>query len=155
MNEENTWQFLSQLLDDTKPANMDLYLVKQYARLRLCDVSMLKLEYKHVFKTSCPQGFYREDMICVLMDHYIKGDCSNALGTSSQGAITQFTDGTVLKKKYKGQVHVVKCAGGAFLYKDSHFKSLTEVARYITNTNCSGPRFFASNTAINNGGADE
>ncbi len=155
MNEENTWQFLSQLLDDTKPANMDLYLVKQYARLRLCDFSLLKLEYKHVFKTTCPQERYREDIISLLMEHYIKGDLSNALGASSQGATTQFSDGTVLKKTYKGQEHIVKCAGGAFLYKDSHFKSLTEVARYITNTNCSGPRFFASNTTISNGGADE
>lgn len=155
MNEENTWQFLSQLLDDTKPANMDLYLVKQYARLRLCDFSLLKLEYKYVFKTTCPQACYREDVISLLMDHYIKGDRSNVLGASSQGAITQFADGTVLKKQYKGQEHVVKCAGGAFLYKGSRFKSLTEVARYITNTNCSGPRFFTSNTTIDNGGADE
>lgn len=155
MTEEHTWQFLSQLLDDAKQKNMDLYLVKQYARLRLCDVSMLKLEYKHVFKTSCPQGFYREDIIRVLMDHYIKGDRGNALGTSSQGATTQFANGTVLKKRYKGQEHIIKCVGGMFLYQNSRFKSLTEIARYITNTNCSGPRFFASNTVIDDGGADE
>lgn len=69
MNEENTWQFLSQLLDDVKPANMDLYLVKQYAYLRLCYLSLLKLEYKHVFRKTCPQRCGCEDNISLLMDH--------------------------------------------------------------------------------------
>jgi len=74
MKEDQTWHFLSQLLADSQPQSMDLYLVRQYARLRLCDVDLLRAEYKHIFKKSCPHNLYREAIISRLMDHYISGE---------------------------------------------------------------------------------
>ena len=93
MKEEQTWQFLSQLLADSQPQSMDLYLVRQYARLRLCDVDLLRAEYKHVFKKACPYNSYREAIISRLTDHYTKGEPNdNPLAKTSQGSNTNFPE---------------------------------------------------------------
>lgn len=156
VKEEQAWQFLSQLLADSQPQNMDLYLVRQYARLRLCDIDLLRAEYKHVFKKICPQSRYREDIISQLMDHYTKGEQNeNPLAKASQGSNTKFQDGTVITKRYKGEDHIIECVDGMFSYRNMMFKHITAVAQHISQTNCSGVRFFKSKTIITHGGSDE
>lgn len=156
MKEEQTWQFLSQLLADSQPQSMDLYLVRQYARLRLCDVDLLRAEYKHVFKKACPYNSYREAIISRLTDHYTKGEPNdNPLAKTSQGSNTNFPDGTIITKQYKGEDHIIECINGGFSYRNIKFKNITAVARHISQTNCSGVRFFKSKTTITYGGTDE
>lgn len=50
--------------------------------------------------------------------------------------------GTILVREWKGVVHRVLVQKGGFIYQERHFKSLSDVARTITGTNWSGPRFF-------------
>lgn len=131
-------------------------MVRQYARLRLCDVDLLRAEYKHVFKKTCPQNCYREDIISQLMDHYARGQQKiDPLEEDAQGCKREFPDGTIITKKYKGEDRVIECVDGMFSYRNMMFKHITAVAQHISQTNCSAKRFFSSRTTIKYGGTDE
>jgi hypothetical protein len=55
----------------------------------------------------------------------------------------RFKPGTRLLREWQGQTHeVTATAEGAFFYRDTSFRSLSEVARQITGTRWSGPAFF-------------
>lgn len=50
--------------------------------------------------------------------------------------------GTRLVREWRGRSHTVDVLDHGFLYGKRHFSSLSEVARSITGTRWSGPRFF-------------
>lgn len=50
--------------------------------------------------------------------------------------------GIVLTREWKGVVHKVLVQHQGFLYSDKSYSSLSDVARAITGTQWSGPRFF-------------
>jgi Protein of unknown function (DUF2924) len=50
--------------------------------------------------------------------------------------------GVVLTREWKGVVHKVTARAGGFEYGGRTYKSLSDVARTITGTRWSGPRFF-------------
>jgi len=50
--------------------------------------------------------------------------------------------GIVLTREYKGVVHRVMVQTEGYLYDEQTYSSLTDIARTITGTNWSGPRFF-------------
>ena len=50
--------------------------------------------------------------------------------------------GTLLAREYAGTMHRVVIVPGGFLWNDTTYSSLSEVARAITGTNWNGPRFF-------------
>ena len=50
--------------------------------------------------------------------------------------------GTVLVREYQGKRHTVTVVADGFLWGDSTYRSLTTIARAITGTAWSGPRFF-------------
>jgi hypothetical protein len=50
--------------------------------------------------------------------------------------------GTVLVREWRGVEHRVLVLGKGFEYRDRRFHSLSEVARHISGTYVSGPRFF-------------
>lgn len=54
-------------------------------------------------------------------------------------------NGTVLKKKWKGQEIQVEVTDDKYLYENAEYSSLSEIAREITGTRWSGPRFFGLN----------
>jgi hypothetical protein len=45
-------------------------------------------------------------------------------------------------REWKGAVHEVEVVDDGFLYKSKTYKSLSVIARQITGTRWSGPRFF-------------
>src|SRR5262249_19149082 len=51
--------------------------------------------------------------------------------------------GTVLVRDYHGQRHTVTVAGDGFNWQGTTYASLSAIARAITGTTWSGPRFFA------------
>jgi hypothetical protein len=61
-------------------------------------------------------------------------------GGSSQ---RQLKPGTVLVRDYHGQRHTVTVAPGGFNWQGTTYPSLSAIARAITGTAWSGPRFFA------------
>ena len=62
-----------------------------------------------------------------------------------QGSSTrrQFKPGTVLVRDYQGQRHTVTVAPNGFDWQGMTYRSLSAIARAITGTAWSGPRFFA------------
>ena len=64
-------------------------------------------------------------------------------GGSIEGAHTRsFKPGTKLIREWKGKVHEVVIAGGTYIWAGQHYRSLSQIARAITGTRWSGPRFF-------------
>jgi hypothetical protein len=149
MKPQEKWQRWSELLEDASSSDRDLYLTRQYARLRLSDMKILRMEYKDIYKSVCSKYFDREALIKALMDHYVQSLTEKgSLEHSVQGSTIELADGTILEKRYKGKKLIIKCVAGNYLYDGSMFGSLTEVARHITKTQCSGPRFFRTGTII-------
>jgi len=50
--------------------------------------------------------------------------------------------GTKLIREWKGKVHEVVIAGDTYIWAGQHYRSLSQIARAITGTRWSGPRFF-------------
>ena len=55
---------------------------------------------------------------------------------------TKPTVGTRLVREWRGQAHVVDVRGEDILYRGKPYRSLSQVARIITEARWSGPRFF-------------
>jgi hypothetical protein len=50
--------------------------------------------------------------------------------------------GTVLNRRYRGQLHRVHVLANGFCYQDTTYRSLSAVAKAITGSHCSGFLFF-------------
>jgi hypothetical protein len=50
--------------------------------------------------------------------------------------------GASLIRTWRGRTHEVTVVDRGFAYRGDHYRSLTEIARVITGTHWSGPRFF-------------
>ena len=64
---------------------------------------------------------------------------SGSLDVERQAAVKS---GTTLLREWGGQTYRVIAVEDGFLFRDQRFASLSEVAREITGTRWSGPRFF-------------
>lgn len=53
-----------------------------------------------------------------------------------------FSPGVVLTREWKGTIHKVTVMAQGFQYLGKRYKSLSDIARTITGTRWSGPRFF-------------
>ncbi len=51
-------------------------------------------------------------------------------------------DGTVFVREWNGVVHRVEAVDGQYMWSEKLYNSLSEIARMITGTRWSGPRFF-------------
>lgn len=54
----------------------------------------------------------------------------------------RFKLGTRLIREWRGEVHQVELTDRGYLYRDRYYASLSHIARLITGTQWSGPRFF-------------
>ena len=57
-------------------------------------------------------------------------------------AIGPIKPGTWLSRTWHGDVHQVVVLDGSYEYRGTRYRSLSEIARLITGTQWSGPRFF-------------
>ncbi len=138
-----------------------LFLIKQYARLRLSSTGQLRSEYKNCFKKKCPVDLLKDEIIISILT-MIQSKISNsenipddtedmppmeinlqALEMGLQGVATKLVEGTILERIYRGKTHKVKYLKGKYEYGGNSYSSLTEVAQRITGTQCSGPSFFS------------
>ena len=67
----------------------------------------------------------------------------DGLGRHGGAPRRQLKPGTVLVRDYQGQRHTVTVAANGFNWQGTTYASLSAIARAITGTAWSGPRFFA------------
>jgi hypothetical protein len=60
----------------------------------------------------------------------------------TQAAATKVTPGSVLIRKWHGSSHRVTALADGVMLRGTRYRSLSEVARKVTGTRWSGPRFF-------------
>jgi hypothetical protein len=65
--------------------------------------------------------------------------------------VTKASAGTVLIRDWRGQSHHVTVLEHGVLYRKQNYRSLSQVARVITGTRWSGPRFFGLKTRSREG----
>jgi hypothetical protein len=70
-------------------------------------------------------------------------------GSIAMSQPQSFKPGTKLIREWKGKVHEVVIAGDTYIWAGKHYRSLSEIARVITGTRWSGPRFFGLEAAQN------
>lgn len=61
---------------------------------------------------------------------------------STKHKSSEVADGTIFVREWNRDVHRVEALDGKFLWKEQMYDSLSEIARIITGTRWSGPRFF-------------
>lgn len=69
-------------------------------------------------------------------------DTSTASGVLPVRPAAKASTGTVLIRDWRGQSHRVTVLARGVSYRQKNYRSLSEVARIITGTRWSGPRFF-------------
>lgn len=62
--------------------------------------------------------------------------------TTSKSRLPDIADGTIFVREWNGVVHRVEAIDGKYMWSEKLYNSLSEIARMITGTRWSGPRFF-------------
>lgn len=63
-----------------------------------------------------------------------------AIGAAS--TLDRMHVGIMLERSWKGDAHVVTVTNDGFVYRGERYRSLSEIARFITGTRWNGPAFF-------------
>lgn len=63
----------------------------------------------------------------------------------SKALQTRLKPGSRLLREWNGRTHEIEVVPDGFVWKGQRYRSLTAIARAITGTNWSGPRFFGLN----------
>ncbi len=113
----------------------------------------LKARYKEVTKRPPPPRL-SQDLLRRTLAYRVQADRTGGLsrrverllhtaGTPKTGKAKQrLIPGTQLIREWQGQMHVVDILENGYRWHDELFASLSAVAREITGTRWSGPRFF-------------
>jgi hypothetical protein len=78
-----------------------------------------------------------------LLDSLARGDKPGADGPR------RLKPGTVLVREYQGERHTVTIVPGGYVWREAAYASLSTIARAITGTAWSGPRFFGLRAGAN------
>lgn len=113
----------------------------------------LRARYHEVFNHPPPPRL-SQDLLRRALAHRIQADRLGGLprkiekllrtdsSPASSNAHRRLLPGTQLVREWQGQMHVVDIVERGFRWRDERFDSLSAVARKITGTRWSGPRFF-------------
>ena len=120
-------------------------------RLEVMDLAALRAFWVERF--GAPHPRHRSpDLLRRLMAWRIQEAVSGGLDRATRKAVMGtgrlkapgpvLTPGVRLTREWKGRRCDVEVIDGGFLYEDTRYDSLSEVARKITGTRWNGPRFF-------------
>ena len=129
------------------------------SRLMPLTLEELKKAWKQRFSRDAPVVRSR-DFLLRLFAWKIQADALGGLGALAQNRLSNIAAalhadasfepkirrnigaGLILTREWKGTTHTVKATNNGFEHLGRHYKSLSDIARRITGTRWSGPRFF-------------
>jgi hypothetical protein len=148
------------------PTDLD----QEYNRLKRVTVSALRERYAEVFGESPPRTGNRTWLLRRILWRLqvnahgslseraqrqaalLANDADVRLTPPRSAKVTTFLErspdprvpkaGTVLNRRYRGQLHRVQVLANGFAYADSTYRSLSAVAKAITGSHCNGFLFF-------------
>ena len=139
-------------------AKSDLDVTAEIGRLENLGIDELRQEWRHLHQTPPPKRLSRDILlrgITYKLQERVFGGLSKATLRKLQvsGARGQdftakrcprvsFKPGTRLVREWHGQTHTVVILGDGVEWRGQRYRSLSVVAREITGTRWSGPRFF-------------
>jgi Protein of unknown function (DUF2924) len=126
--------------------------------LRDGDLPVLRQRWQELFATA-PSPRISRDVLIRGVAFRLQEEIHGKLGKACRRQLTKlatdlgsgrvltrsqpnFKPGTKLIREWKGKVHEVVIAGDTYIWSGKHYRSLSEIARAITGTRWSGPRFF-------------
>jgi hypothetical protein len=133
-------------------------LKREIERIQSLDIPALRERWTALFGTSPSPRLGRVFMIRAIA-YRMQEKVFGGLKPSTQRVLDRFSEargkktqphaprqragaGTVLIRQWKGVQHRVTVLDSDVLYRNRRYKSLSEVARFITGTHWSGPLFF-------------
>ena len=126
------------------------------AALPQMDISQLRRRFLALYKKDASASFSRK-MLTYAVAYRLQAEAFGGLKTATRkqlhsiaaqkadgkgNASPRLTVGTRLVREWHGVVHEVQIMEDGVLWNGKHHRSLSVVAHAITNTHCSGPRFF-------------
>lgn len=117
--------------------------------------------YKQLFRSPPPPKSRKEFLlgnICWALQvkalgkpfNKLQEQLANQAKNKAISSKTQYMPGTRIIREWKGETHEVIVVESGYRWRNQQFKSLSHIAREITGTRWSGPRFFGlTNRAAN------
>jgi hypothetical protein len=149
-------------------------VINEIEALRDADLNVLRQRWQDLF-TTAPSPRISRDVLIRGVAFRLQEEVYGKLGRAHRRQLTKmaadfgsgtvltpsqpsFKPGTKLIREWKGKVHEVVIAGDTYIWSGKHYRSLSEIARAITGTRWSGPRFFglvATGARDRSGAADD
>jgi hypothetical protein len=134
-------------------------LTVELAELRELDLPTLKHRWRALYRTEAPVRISRAlllQAIAYRVQERVFGglrpstsrlleraaEDSRRGGSSTESPVPKVTPGSVLIREWHGVSHRVTVLADGAMLRGTRYRSLSEVARKITGTRWSGPRFF-------------
>jgi hypothetical protein len=125
----------------------------EIARIRSLALDGLRRHWRVIFGRTPPAALSK-DLLGRMIAYRLQEQAFGGLDRESLGFLNglarhgssprrQLKPGTVLVRDYHGQRHTVTVAAKGFEWQGTTYASLSAIARVITGTAWSGPRFFA------------
>jgi hypothetical protein len=122
-------------------------------RIRSLALDALRRHWRVIFGRTPPAALSKDllgRMIAYRLQEQVFGGLDgeslrflDSLGRQAGSPRRRFKPGTVLVRDYQGQRHIVTVISDGFDWQGKTYPSLSAIARAITGTAWSGPRFFA------------
>jgi Protein of unknown function (DUF2924) len=137
----------------------------EIARVRSLSGDTLRRHWQSVFGRAAPEHL-TTDLLRRMIAMRIQEEAFGTLDRASlklldglvrrdgsRSAAPNLKIGTVLVRDYRGRRHTVTVARDGYVWEDQPYSSLSAIARAITGTAWSGPRFFALSAGHGRGAA--
>ena len=138
-----------------RPASDREAIEAEIDRVRSLGLDELRTLWRVTFRSSSPPTFAKDLMarfLCWHIQEQAQGgldlETAKHLDGPARGAKpganrpTRLKPGTVLLREYQGERHTVTVVPDGYMWHETTYASLSTIARAITGTAWSGPRFF-------------